>query len=141
MKAGPVTPSNVKVMVCSSSPPISMLGNVTSEMKPVPVRIPPVPVDDTAGSVIVIVSSSPLGSEADPSTGNTEVTWTLPASQRSAAIFFIKPSSLRHEASMDSIDHVGRVTERTQAVDPPPVIETVVPCPVVPMIGIVVFLS
>ncbi len=79
----------------------------------------------------MIVSGSPDGITGAPVSGNTDVTCTVPASVKSAAIFFINPVSLRHEASMLSIENVGKVIDLTQALVPPRT--TVDPCPVVPI--------
>lgn len=72
VKVGPVTPSKVKVKDCSIRPPISMLGRVDSEMKPVPVKIPP---DAPAvGRVTVRVSVSLLGVQGESLGLKTAVT-------------------------------------------------------------------
>ncbi len=128
---GPVMPSKVNVIVCSSSPPISIDGIVHSEIKPEPDRTPPVSPSPSPGKVTVIVSGVPDGITGAPFSGNREVTCTVPASDRSAAIFFMKPVSFRQDASMESIEKVGKVSDLMQALVPER--ETVVPCPVVPI--------
>jgi hypothetical protein len=122
----------VNTMVCSSSPPMVTSGSVQLETKPVPVRVAPLVPSVGVGKVIVIVSSAPSGVSGESLREKTAVIETLPASTKSPTIFLPNPVSERHDDSISSMLHSGSVNERTHAIAPEVVSDTVVPCPVVP---------